>query len=124
MNLRSPVLSSACHIALKLNNSSSVSYAIEFFVYHHGVQQELVSNNYCNSSMCFNSFWLIEGIYITDYKATMAQVMACCLHISSGNGLLPDSTKPLPEPVLAFYLLGPMAFIQWQFYKRYLSHQS
>ena len=45
----------------------------------------------------------------------MAQVMACCLHISSGNGLLPDSTKPLPEPVLVFYLLGPMAFIQGQF---------
>ena len=29
----------------------------------------------------------------------------------SGNGLLPDGTKPLPEPMLIYHQQGPVAFI-------------
>ena len=43
----------------------------------------------------------------TDDKSTLVQVMAWCrqateilVNIGSGNGLLPDGTKPLPEPML------------------------
>ena len=42
----------------------------------------------------------------------------------SGNGLLPDGTKPLPEPMSIYHQQGPLAFIWVQFYKRYFSHQS
>ena len=29
-------------------------------------------------------------------------VAQICVNIGSGNGLLPDSTKPLPEPMLTY----------------------
>ena len=29
------------------------------------------------------------------------------VNIGSGNGLLPDGTKPLPEPMLAYHQWGP-----------------
>ena len=31
--------------------------------------------------------------------------------IGSGNGLLPDGTKLLPEPMLSYYQENPLAFI-------------
>ena len=33
----------------------------------------------------------------------------------SGNGLLPDGTKPLPEPMLTYHQLGRVAFTWWQY---------
>ena len=45
-------------------------------------------------------------------------------HIGSGNGLLPDGTKPLPEPMLTVHNLSPVTFISGQFHKRCLNHQS
>ena len=35
-----------------------------------------------------NSLWPSDAIYV---------------NIGSGNGLLPDSTKPLPDPMLTYY---------------------
>ena len=46
------------------------------------------------------------------------------VNISSGNGLLPDGTKPLPEPMLTFHNLTPVTFISGLFHKRCLNHQS
>ena len=37
------------------------------------------------------------------------------LNTGSGDGLLPDGTKPLPEPMLTCHKWGLMAFIWWQF---------
>ena len=34
------------------------------------------------------------------------------VNIGSGNGFLPDGTKPLPEPILTCNQLGPVAFIR------------
>ena len=42
----------------------------------------------------------------------------------SGNGLLPDGTKPWPEPMLTYHQWGLVAFMWGQFHKRYLNHQS
>ena len=33
----------------------------------------------------------------------MAKWLRIGFNIGSGNGLLPDGTKPLPEPVLTYY---------------------
>ena len=44
--------------------------------------------------------------------------------IGSGNGLLPDGTKPLPEPMLTDHQWSPVTFILGQFHKRCLNHQS
>ena len=46
------------------------------------------------------------------------------VNTDSGNGLLPDGTKPLPEPVLTGHQWSPATFILGQFHKRYLNHQS
>ena len=32
-------------------------------------------------------------------------------NIGSGNGLLPDGIKPLPEPVLTYHQYGPVTII-------------
>ena len=37
------------------------------------------------------------------------------VNIGSGNGLLPDGTKPLPEPMLTYHQLGRVAFTWWQY---------
>ena len=62
-----------------------------------------------------NSLWPI---------VTPHDIMDLGHNIGSGNGLLPDGTKPLPEPMLSYYQLGPLTFTWGQFHKRYLSHQS
>ena len=46
------------------------------------------------------------------------------VNIGSGNGLLPDGTKPLPEPMLTDRQWSPGTFILGQFHKRCLNHQS
>ena len=45
------------------------------------------------------------------------------VNIGSGNGLLPDGTKPLPEPMLTDHQWSPVTFILEQFHKRCLNHQ-
>ena len=40
--------------------------------------------------------------------------------IGSGSGLLPDGTKPLPEPMLTYRKWGPVTNIWRQFHKRYI----
>ena len=45
-------------------------------------------------------------------------------NIGSDNGLLPDGTKPLPEPMLTDHQWSPVSFILGQFHKRCLKHQS
>ena len=46
-------------------------------------------------------------------RSTMMASMATYIwvNIVSGNGLLPDGTKPQPEPVLTFHQWGPVALI-------------
>ena len=46
------------------------------------------------------------------------------INIGSGNGLVPDGTKPLPEPMLTDHQWSPVTYISGQFHKRCLNHQS
>ena len=39
------------------------------------------------------------------------------VNIGSANGLLPDGTKPLPEPMLTYRQYGPVAFILVRYVK-------
>ena len=41
------------------------------------------------------------------------------VNIGSGNGLLPDGTKPLPEPMLTDNQWGIVAFTWGQFHNKY-----
>ena len=49
---------------------------------------------------------------------------AIWVNIGSGNGLLIDVTKPLPEPMLIYHLYDPVTFMWDKFYEEYLSHHS
>ena len=51
-------------------------------------------------------------------------VAGILVNIGSGNGLLPDGTMPLPEPMLTYHHYGPVMFIRGQFHLGYHSHQS
>ena len=44
------------------------------------------------------------------------------VNIDSGNGLLPDGTKPLPEPILTSHEWGSMAFT-WEQFSQWLPKQ-
>ena len=68
--------------------------------------------------MLVSSLWPSDAIWWQE-KDTHKYV-----NIGSGNGLLPDGTKPLPEPMLTYHQLGSVSFIREQLHKRYLSHQS
>ena len=46
------------------------------------------------------------------------------VNIGSGNGLLPDGTKQLPEPMLTDHQWHSCIIVQGQFHKRCLNHQS
>ena len=45
------------------------------------------------------------------------------INIGSGNGLLPDGTKPLPEPMLTYHQRGSVAFSSEQFHRKCSRYQ-
>ena len=44
-------------------------------------------------------------------KSDLMTPYGITVNIGSGNGLLPDGTKPLPEPMLTYHQEGPVTFI-------------
>ena len=64
--------------------------------------------------ICVNSLWPSDVIWH----------FRTWVNIGSGNGLLPDSNKPLPEPMLIYHQRGLVAFTGGQYHRkcsRYLS---
>ena len=56
--------------------------------------------------------------------AQQCQMVEILVNTGSGNGLVPDSTKPLPGPMLTYHQWGLVAFTWGQFHEkcsRYLS---
>ena len=65
----------------------------------------------------------------TEFVLEVMNIYLCFLsffwvNTGSGNRLLPDGTKPLPEPMLTDHQWSPVAFILGQFQKTCLNHQS
>ena len=44
--------------------------------------------------------------------------MKILVNTGSGSGLMPEGTKPLPEPMLTYHQLGPVAFIWGHYHKK------
>ena len=57
-------------------------------------------------NIVFNSFWSSDTNMVTEIW----------VNIGSGNGLVPDSTKPLSEPILTDHRWSPVTFILRQFH--------
>ena len=64
-------------------------------------------------NMC-SDFWDYTFKLIVAWWQQMATEI--WVNIGSGNGLLPDGTKPLPEPVLTDHQWSPVTFILGQFH--------
>ena len=63
--------------------------------------------------------------YLTHWRCHMTTEI--CVNIGSGNGLMPDGTKPLPGPTLTSLQWDPLAFTWgtlWRNRFRYCSSQS
>ena len=76
-------------------------------------------------------WWQIQiNFYVSQNEFSMTRVNslwpsdAIWVNIGSGNGLLPDGTKPLPEPMLTDHQWSPVTSILGRFHKRHLNHQS
>ena len=56
----------------------------------------------------------------------LLHIVAPWCHMVTCNwiNILPDSTKPLPEPILTCHHWGPVTFIWGKFRKRYHGHQN
>ena len=67
---------------------------------------------------------LFLGILVLTQCGLVTWATEIWINIASGNGLLPNGTKPLPDPKLTDHQLSPVTFILGQFYKRCLNHQS
>ena len=87
-------------------------------------KQAIVSAKYCAGlSTCSNRD---RGIYVNSLWPNDAIFMMATqiwVNIGSGNVLLPDGTKPLPEPMLTYHQQGLVTFTWGQFRNRYLNHQ-
>ena len=64
-------------------------------------------------------FWWLSGktnaiTPITHWPSYATGQQKFCVNIGSGNGLLPDSTKPLPQPMLSDHQWSPVKFILGQ----------
>ena len=68
--------------------------------------------------------WNLGTSSLTHYGLVMWYGIIDLFNIGSGNGLLPEDTKPLPEPMLTDHQWAPVTFVWGQLSKRYLSCQS
>ena len=64
-------------------------------------------------------FWWLSGktnaiTPITHWPSYAIGQPKFCVNIGSGNGLLPDGTKPLPQPMLTDHQWSPVKFILGQ----------
>ena len=66
--------------------------------------------------------WYHNCQLILAYRHHMATKI--WVNIGSGNSLLPDGTKPLPETMLTDHQWSPVTFILGQFHKGCHNHQS
>ena len=65
-------------------------------------------------SNTINSLWPSDAIY--GNTETWIVIGSVWINIGSGNGVLPESSKPLPEPILTYYQWDRMVVTRCQFH--------
>ena len=76
------------------------------------------SLTFAKSGISLTFPWPLDTLFINivfNYAITTLRWKNC--HFDSGNGFLPNNTKPLPESRLSFHQLGPMILNSGQFHK-------
>ena len=104
---------SATMILTMFNRDNSVPACqglISHFTAYHTYIKTCHMEDKIDDEHLFNYTWMNTPVTWWCYMATKIWV-----NIGSGNGLLPDGTKPLPEPVLTCHLWDPFAFSWGQF---------
>ena len=67
---------------------------------------------------CVNSLWHVLSIVLTHCGLVLHMPSVILVNTGSGNGLLPDNTKPLPEPILTDPRWGLVAFTWGKFHRK------
>ena len=75
------------------------------------------------SQFLLNSIWTLPVVFksLLAYWCHLASGIRD--DIGSGNGLLHDGTKPLPEPMLTYRNSSPVTFFWGHLHKRYISYE-
>ena len=78
----------------------------------------------------FSQYELLAALFmscpLTHYGPVTPVTIVIVLNFGSGNGLLPDGTKPLPEPMLIYHTWDPVILNEEQFHRKcsgYVSHK-
>ena len=102
-----------CHyVASNIIMNRHISRNMRRYLYYLAIPSDKLSLRFPISAITSHKYWQL-------LKSTEIWV-----NIGSGNGLLPDGTKPLPEPMLTDHQWSPMTVILGQFHKRCLNHES
>ena len=94
------------------------------------IQENAFENDVCPNFVQASMFWNITFkkslLPARSFNVTLWHNMATeiWVNIGSGNGLLPDGTKPLPESMLTYHQWVPVVFIQWELHRKYSKYQS
>ena len=67
---------------------------------------------------------VIHLCFLNNLATAAATATYIWVNIGSGNGLLLDGIKPIPEPIFTPHVWGPVSFIWGQFRNKYLIYKS
>ena len=91
----------ACHCSLQSHNKNQRFIKIDLAV-SKKFQWNLMQN-------------MVSFIQQNAIENVICKIIITLINISSGNGLLPDGIKPLPEPMLTYHQWGLAAFTWGKF---------
>ena len=95
-------------------------------------QQHCCQGAYQISKWCYDiiskcdgikRWWLLMMRHLNSLRPSDAIWRHIWVNIGSGNDLLPDGTKPLPEPMLTYHQWSFVVFTLQQFYRQRMRYQ-
>ena len=89
-----------------------------FFMIHQKWRYKWIFN------IIINHFFLLYLQWHNPNSLWLSEATEICVNIGSGNGLLPDGTKPLLKPMLTNHQWGLEAFTWEQLYWKYSKYLS
>ena len=93
-------------------------------IHSTGSAQNIILLNELKKCTCKSNSASLRGQWVYSLWPRDTIWRQIWVNIGSGNGLLPDGTKPLPEPMLTDHQWSPVTFILGQFLKRCLNYRS
>ena len=124
-----------------INSKSDRTYVLEWVVKIGQLKLELVyvlgPSTMCNTVYIFGNIFSLSCKNALHFNKNSTLTHCHCglvmpysdrelgqVNIGSGNGLVPEATKPLPEPMLTYHWRGFMTFTWEHFHRKYSKYQA